>query len=44
MGEQCQLIVVDGQEEMVGHSDGLAVEGVLDTLDELDDPADGQHR
>ena len=28
---------------MVSHSDGLTVEGVLDTLDELKDPADGQH-
>ena len=35
--------MVDGEQEMVSHSDGLTVEGVLDTLDELKDPADGQH-
>ena len=29
---------------MVSNSDGLAVERVLDTLDELNDSADGQHR
>ena len=43
MGKQCQLIVVDGEQEVVSHSDGLAVKGVLDALDELNDPADGQY-
>ena len=35
--------MVDDEQQVVGHTDGLTVEGVLDTLDELNDSADGQH-
>ena len=36
--------MVDNEEQVVSHCDGLAVECVLDTLDQLNDPAYCQHR
>ena len=43
-GEQSQFIVVDDENKVFRHGEGLPVKGVLNTLDQLNHSTDGQDR